>query len=80
MWTNKISVNVSVTDVVPENQILIFDKMMIDHYVDDKTPGTSFPDTIRANPIVLVSWIILLWIKSFIKESMNRFWTAKWKP
>ncbi len=42
---------------------------MIDHYVDDKTPGTSFPDTIRTNPIVLVSWIIFNHlIKLFLKE------------
>jgi hypothetical protein len=26
-------------------QILIFDKMPMEHYVDEKTPGTSFPDT-----------------------------------
>lgn len=43
------------TEVAPENQILIFDKMMIDHYVDDKTPGTSFPDTARLNPVILFS-------------------------
>jgi len=41
------------TEGAPENQILIFDKMMIDHYVDDKTPGTSFPDTARLNPVIL---------------------------
>ena len=43
------------TEVVPDNQILIFDKMLIDHYVDDKTPGTSFPDTSRLNPVILFS-------------------------
>ena len=42
-------------DVSPEHQILIFDKMLIDHYVDDKTPGTSFPETARSNPIILFS-------------------------
>ena len=42
-------------DVAPEHQILVFDKMPIDHYVDDKTPGTSFPDTVRPNPVILFS-------------------------
>lgn len=43
------------TEVSPSSQILIYDKLLLGHYVDDSTPGTSFPDTTRAYPILLFS-------------------------
>ncbi len=43
------------TEVSPSSQILIYDKLLLTHYVDDSTPGTSFPDTTKAYPILLFS-------------------------
>ena len=36
-------------------QILLLQEHLLGHHVDPATPGTSFPDSTLANPIVLCS-------------------------
>lgn len=41
------------TEVEPAHQILLFDKNFLSHHVDNSTPGTSYPDTSRTDPIIM---------------------------
>ncbi len=41
------------TEVEPVQQILLLDKSFLSHHVDNSTPGTSYPDTNRLEPIVM---------------------------
>ena len=43
------------TEVEASQQILLLQEHLLGHHVDPATPGTSFPDSTLANPIVLCS-------------------------
>ena len=43
------------TEVEATQQILLLQEHLLGHHVDSTTPGTSFPDSSLANPIVLCS-------------------------
>ena len=43
------------TEVEPNHQILLFEDKLLSSMVESNTPGTSFPDTTRTQPIIMFS-------------------------